>query len=277
MVPGNVHNSKRSAAFNLTMHCPFFSVIIPTYNSEKTIRECLNSILEQSYPEFEVLIMDGASKDGTLNIVRSLDDSRIRVYSERDKGIYDAMNKGIRLAKGEYLLFLGSDDALYSSDTLGHVISGLGDYDIVYGNVYSTRFDGLYDGKFSETKIAVRNICHQSIFYKKTVFDVVGNFNLKYKSNADYDHNLRWFFSERIKHRFIDITITNYADGGFSSTYTDINFANIKWWKYNLMRKKQIKFSEKLQIIRSELREAIENKKRRKLITIIFQIPYFLL
>ncbi len=77
------------------------SIIIPTYNSAKTIKRCLDSIVAQTYKDYEVLVMDGVSKDGTLEIARSYSDSHIRIYSEPDKGIYDAKNKGIHKSKGD--------------------------------------------------------------------------------------------------------------------------------------------------------------------------------
>lgn len=259
------------------MNPPLFSIIVPAYNAERTIASCLKSILQQSYSDIEVLIMDGVSSDGTLDIARSFRDNRIRICSEKDKGIYDAMNKGIRLAKGEWLMFLGSDDTLYSEDTLSNVVPYLTGYDVVYGNVYSSRFGGLYDGEFSQTKIITRNICHQAIFFKKRIFDIVGTFNLNYIAHADWDHNMRWLFSKKIKHRFINVTIANYADDGFSSRNPDAAFAAIRQWKYNLLRKKHIKFTHKLKIIKSELLHAYYEKEKRKFITIVFQIPYFLL
>lgn len=220
--------------------------------------------------------MDGFSSDDTLNIARSFKDDRIRIYSEKDKGVYDAMNKGIKLAKGDWLLFLGSDDTLYSSKVLGEVAREANNYDVIYGNVYSSRFGGLYDGEFSESKIIAKNICHQAIFYKKTVFDKVGYYNTRYKSQADWDHNLRWFLSEGIKHKFVNITVANFADGGLSSRNQDVDFVVIRRWKYNMLRKKQIKFTDKLKIIAFELASSVYHKKRKKFITVISQIPYFL-
>ncbi|MDR2410857.1 MAG: glycosyltransferase, partial [Bacteroidales bacterium] len=86
---------------------PVLSIIIPTYNSSKTINRCLDSILCQSYSNYEILVMDGLSSDNTLELVKAYNDRRIQIYSGKDNGIYDAMNKGIALAKGEWLYFSG--------------------------------------------------------------------------------------------------------------------------------------------------------------------------
>ena len=91
------------------------SIILPTFNCDKVIRHCIESIVGQEFHDWELLVMDGMSRDGTLEIVRqySSKDSRIRVYSEPDNGIYDAMNKGIDKSQGEWLYFMGSDDSLF--------------------------------------------------------------------------------------------------------------------------------------------------------------------
>ncbi len=136
------------------------------------------------------------------------------------------MNKGVKVATGEYLLFLGSDDTLYKSTTLENVSKAnvINTVDVFYGNVMSQRFNGVYDGEFSYYKLSKKNICHQAIFFKKSVFETIGLFNLKYKSHADWHHNIRWFFSSKISKQFIDVIITNYADGGYSSLNYDFVF-----------------------------------------------------
>jgi glycosyltransferase involved in cell wall biosynthesis len=206
------------------------SIIIPTFNSAKTLAVCLDSILKQSFTDFEVLIMDGLSTDNTLEIVKSYDDVRLIISSEKDNGIYDAMNKGITKAKGTWLYFMGSDDSLYESNTIEQFlkIEGLENNEIVYGNVYSTRFNGRYDGLFTYSKLMSKNICHQAIFFRKSIFAKIGKFNLNYKSHADWDHNIRWFFSSKISKIYTNQIIANYADGGFSSVHTDEVFRRDK-------------------------------------------------
>src|ERR1700744_4382606 len=105
------------------MASPFFTIIIPTFNSEKTLQNALSSILSQNFTEFEILIVDGVSNDNTIKIVKENieKDKRIRFISEKDNGIFDAMNKGIELSLGEWLYFLGSDDRLHNSSILRSV------------------------------------------------------------------------------------------------------------------------------------------------------------
>ena len=163
------------------------SIIIPTFNSAKTLAVCLDSILKQSFTDFEVLIMDGLSTDNTLEIAKSYDDIRLIISSEKDNGIYDAMNKGITQSKGEWIYFLGSDDRLFNKNVFSEVyeIQKKGNSKIIYGNVLIEGQAGwakngqIYDGEFSLSKLIERNICHQAIFYKKEVFDKLGLYNIK--------------------------------------------------------------------------------------------------
>jgi glycosyltransferase involved in cell wall biosynthesis len=214
---------------------PFFSIIMPTYNSEATLDAALLSIVNQTFKDFEVLIIDGLSTDKTLNIAKSYQKqtSLINIFSESDKGIYDAMNKGIKKAKGTWLYFMGSDDFLYHTNTL-ELMKNQQDLNsnlVVYGNVFSTRFNGVYDGIFTYSKLVHKNICHQSVFFKKEVFSKIGNFNLKYKSHADWDHNIRWFYNSKIPSVYINQIIANYADNGFSSMNYDEVFEKNKYFK----------------------------------------------
>lgn len=217
---------------------PTLSIIIPTFNSGTTLSVALESIRSQTFEELEIIIMDGLSGDNTLQIARSYVPifQDLTIISEEDKGIYDAMNKGIEMAKGEWLYFMGSDDSFYNSEILEKffALKAVNTHDVIYGNVFSSRFEHPYDGKFSYYKLAIKNICHQSIFFRKNVFSKVGKFNLDYKIWADWDHNIRWFYSSRIKKYYINEIIANYADGGFSSLNEDSVF--IKEKNYKLLK-----------------------------------------
>lgn len=215
-----------------TPSSPILTIIIPTYNSGATLEVALKSILKQTFKDIEILIIDGLSIDNTLEIVENykLEFSNINVISEKDKGIYDAMNKGIIKAKGEWIYFMGSDDSLYEPTTIEQFLNSaeLKNNDFVYGDVYSTRFNGRYDGLFSYSKLINQNICHQAIFFKKSVFTKIGKFDLKYKSHADWDHNIRCFYSSKISNGYLNQIIANYADGGYSSLQFDEVFKKDK-------------------------------------------------
>lgn len=214
---------------------PFFSVIIPSYNSQTSIAQAVQSILSQRFSDFEVLVMDGFSKDNTLKIIEEIDDDRIKIYSETDKGAYDAMNKGIQKSKGEWLYFLGSDDSLRDKNVLQKVRDYIacGRRSIVYGNVFvkgNTAWASggdIYDGQFNIKKLTQKNICHQSIFYKKCIFIKIGLYNLKYKICADYDFNLR--AAAKCNFDYLDCIIADFNAGGYSTQYLkDICFEDDK-------------------------------------------------
>ncbi len=205
---------------------PKISIIIPTYNASKTLSVALESILEQTFTDYEILIVDGLSTDHTVELAKGYQDERIKIISEKDSGIYDAMNKGIRLAKGEWLYFLGSDDRLFDKDVLKKVSQWFGqDYDVLYGNVVFSISQRVYDGRFSAQKLIARNICHQAIFTKKNVFKKLGNFNVSYKGLADWHFNFKWFSNQAVKHKYIDQIIAYYYEDGYSFNNPDKKFS----------------------------------------------------
>ncbi len=203
----------------------FLSVVIPTYNSEKTIERCLNSLICQTYQDFEICIVDAASSDGTIAKIDRFRSKfkNIRILSELDRGTYDAMNKGIDLAKGEWIYFLGSDDEIHDENVFTDFFKIDPDKNcgIVYGNV---QIDGdttwakdgqIYDGEFPFEQLLERNICHQAIFYRTKMFKKLGNYNLRYPVCADWELNLRFF--PRTKSKYIDRIVANFYCVGISS------------------------------------------------------------
>lgn len=199
----------------------YFSIIIPTLNSEKTISKCIDSILHQTFMDYEVLLIDGVSTDSTLSIVHSYNDPRLQVISEPDKGIYDAMNKGIRLSKGEWLYFIGSDDFFYDDQILAEAFEETynKNLSVLYGNVLIN--GQIYDGYFDSKKIQTKNICHQAIFYARSLITKLGGYDLKYNVFSDHDLNIKWFFDNKHNHLYINKIIANYAGNGFSTKYHD--------------------------------------------------------
>jgi glycosyltransferase involved in cell wall biosynthesis len=197
---------------------PFYSIIIPTYNSDKTIVSCIDSVLSQTFKDFEILIMDGISMDRTLDLVKEFNDTRIKVNVQKDRGVYDAMNLGIDKASGEWLYFLGSDDYLLEPSVLENVHKKIqeGQPDFIYGNVNSPDLGEEYDGEFDLLKLTKQNICHQAVFCKAKVFEKVGRFDIRYTIHADYDFALRCFLNKDVRVQFIPLKIAFYAPGGLS-------------------------------------------------------------
>lgn len=206
---------------------PKLSIIIPTFNSAGTIERCLKSIAVQTFMDYEVIVQDGSPNDDTARTIERFQqthsDFTIRLYRERDHGIYDAMNKGMVRARGEWLYFLGGDDELYEPNVLSRVMrsqdAALGD--VLYGNVKvigNARWamDGaVYDGHFDLTKLLTKNICHQAIFYKAEFVRTIRNYNIRYATWADWDFNMRCWSKTTVK--YVDVIVAKFYAGGIST------------------------------------------------------------
>ena len=232
---------------------PFFSIIIPTFNAEKHLQRSIASITSQTFREFECLIMDGASTDETLVIAKKFvaKDSRFKLFSETDAGVYEAMNQGIKKSQGRYIYFLGADDYLIDPSVLEDVYKTLSSKEIqvLYGDVQSPELGDQYDGKFSNQKIAKKNICHQSIFCARSVYDKVGMFDLKYKIQADWEHNWRWFFDAEITCKYYNRIIAYYEQDGLSSGKKDLEFRRDFAKKFIANSSPSLKFFQALSIL----------------------------
>ena len=206
---------------NIEKMYPKISIIIVVFNGAKTIEKTLESVLGQTWRNLELIVVDGGSADETLEILKKIQNPVLSWTSEPDKGIYDAMNKGLQKATGDWIYFLGADDEFYDRKVLSSVFeeAHFENIDFIYGNVKSDAFKGIYDGVFNYNKLLIKNISHQAIFYHKNIFRKNGNFNLKYKSHADWDFNLRCFEIKDIRIKYVDRIIAQFGEGGVSSNY----------------------------------------------------------
>jgi len=247
-----------------TKSIPLLTIIMPTYNSASTLDVALESIINQTFQNIEVLIIDGLSSDDTIEIAKKyqLEFPQIKIISEVDKGIYDAMNKGIGIAKGEWVYFIGSDDSLYETTTFEKILQHdqIKNIDIIYGDVYSSSLNGIYDGEFTFSKIITKNICHQAIFFKINVFKKIGNYNIKYKALADWDHNIRWFFYSGVSKVYTNQIIANYADGGYSMVNPDDEFYRDKNMKLFLFGIGKINVSQYISVCRNAISYSKKDK-----------------
>jgi glycosyltransferase involved in cell wall biosynthesis len=210
---------------------PFFSIIIPVFNAAEALRASIAEIQKQSFQEFEIVVVDGASADGTAQLLASLQSQHqnIRYVSEPDKGIYDAMNKGAQLSTGRYLYFVGVDDFFLDLQVLDGVYQNLkqtGFPEFFYGNVLLGNTNIVHNGEYNLLKLFTNNICHQSIFYSKTVFDKVGTFDLSFPALSDWHFNFRCFARTDISRHYQNSVIARYGLGGFSSRTKDPLTAN---------------------------------------------------
>lgn len=209
------------------MNC-LFSIIIPTFNASLTLPSALNSLRLQNCKDFEVIIVDGLSTDGTGDIVEQYsNDLQISFLSEKDRGIYDAMNKGIAMSTGRWLYFMGSDDSLYNSDVLRKIAGNINEgIDVIYGNSIWLPEYKEEKGAWSFERLLNQSINHQRIFYKRILFRDFGMFNIRYPLAADHEFNIRMFNNAVIKWMHVDLTVAFYNSGGLSSKHIDENFWN---------------------------------------------------
>jgi len=209
-----------------TTFLPLITVITVVYNGAKYLEDTIKSVINQTYPNVEYIIIDGGSTDGTIDIIKKYEDYIDYWVSEPDKGIYDAMNKGIVVASGQWINFLGSDDIILSN-AVNNILKYLNKKNIaVYGNVIMKTTNKVYDGKFNYFKLFFkRNICHQSIFYNAKIIKRY-SFNLKYSILADYALNLVIFIDKYFIYAPYIIAI--YNDKGKSSNIVDYNFKKDK-------------------------------------------------
>lgn len=200
-----------------------FSVITVCFNSEKTIKRTLESMINQTFQDFEYIIIDGKSTDATLDIIESYREAfgeKLRIVSEADTGIYNAMNKGIAMSRGDIIGIINSDDC-YENDALEKISNAYdgGSKQILHG-MTRVFVDGV------ETQVVLRRaelldkwmIYHPSCFVTRDVYDTYGGFDERYKLAADYDFMLR--MKETGEVRFVPVyqIVASFYDGSYSST-----------------------------------------------------------
>ncbi|MBR0713131.1 glycosyltransferase family 2 protein [Bradyrhizobium liaoningense] len=202
------------------------SVITASYNSEATIGTTIESFLGQTHPDKEMLVVDGASGDSTLKIVESFGSRDIRVISEPDKGVYDAMNKGLRLYTGAAVGFLNSDDTFHDSTVLAAIATALQDADIVYGDlnmVTDHRTKALVrawrGGHFRRNSFQLGWVPpHPTFYMRREVAQKVGDHDLSYVTTADYDYMLRALALNDFRVTYLPRVIADFQMGGISTS-----------------------------------------------------------
>lgn len=238
------------------------SIIISTLNSEKTLRECIESCLDQDYPNKEIIIIDGKSTDQTINIINTFNSKNLLYISEKDEGVYDAWNKALSICKGDWVCFLGSDDKWVSKNSLKKLVKKINNKNI---NFISAKVKIVNkDSKITSTMGKNWNydklwlniqIAHPGALHKKKLFENFGKFDKKFKIAGDHDFLIRAGGS--ITPQFLDEIIIEMQDGGISKKYPykaffesfnaiskNINFGKIKGiiflllsiFKYNLKK-----------------------------------------
>lgn len=196
------------------------TIITVVFNAILYLEETIKSILSQDYNNIEYIIIDGESKDGTVNIIRKYEKYISYWISESDNGIYDAMNKGIDIATGEWINFMNAGDTFYSNDTISTVINNLqSNTDLISGNIYY--FDDKNEKKYlrqEEINYPMQNMfCyHQSLFTKTSIMKDI-KFSTEFKVSGDYDFVLKCYM-KNYKFQYLDIPIANFRAGGMAES-----------------------------------------------------------
>ncbi len=199
-----------------------FSIIMATYNCGRKVENTLQSIFSQNKNLFEVIIFDNVSTDGTLDYIKKYEND-LTLISEKDNGVFHAFNKGINLATGKYLYFIGAGDCLREGileqvkECLPHETMSF-----VYGSSYLMKQKVVWQGReFNFSSFFIENITHQSIFYHRSIFDLLGKYNERYKICADWFFNLQCFAHPAVNKQYIPYIIADYEEGGLSSVLSN--------------------------------------------------------
>ena len=204
---------------------PLISIVTVTYNSEKFIKNCVSSVNKQTYNNIEHVLVDGNSKDSTVELFKKNAFRNPTIISESDKGIYDAMNKGIKLSKGDFIGFLNSDDYFSSIDSIEIIVHNLKKYnvDCVHGNVVFLskknkinrvwKSKDFLGGAFSKSWTPA----HPTFYCKSSIYKKFGYYNTRYKIAADVELMLRFLEKNKISSKYISQSLVCMREGGVST------------------------------------------------------------
>ena len=218
------------------------SIITIAFNSAQTIRDTITSVLSQSYSNIEYIIIDGASNDATVQIVREYEplfNGRLKWVSEPDEGLYDAMNKGVKMATGDVIGILNSDDLLYDSNVLRDIALAFDENtDALFGNLYFVKSDDVHcivrawkGSTYSSFKKGWHP-AHPTFYVRREVYEKYGVFDTSFDVSADFELMLRFIEKNRIRTKYLDRYMVKMRMGGESTR----NIANIVKGNRNIIR-----------------------------------------
>ncbi|MCC9168220.1 glycosyltransferase family 2 protein [Pontibacter harenae] len=203
------------------------SIITIVYNNRETIADAINSVLNQSYPDIEYIVVDGLSTDGTVEVIRSYGHKISKFVSEKDEGLYDAINKGINLATGDVIGLLHSDDLLSSPDTVATIAKAFEEEDVdsVYGDLLYVQKQDIskvvrnwISGHYKRTNFLYGWMPpHPSFYVKRTCYKSYGLYNTDFKSAADYELMLRYLYKHKLSTYYIPKVLVRMRVGGKSN------------------------------------------------------------
>lgn len=242
------------------------SILVVCLNPGKKINTTLDSIKDQSFSDYEVIVKDGLSTDGTLDNLKEYEDMGIKVISEKDCGIYDAMNQAIEHASGQYVYFLNCGDKFHDSEVLKHVAEAAGENpSIIYGNIFEMK-TGTFVSQNPQIDgfACYRNVpCHQACFYKKELVKE-HPFELEYKVRADYEQFLWCFYKGNATFKYVNYPIASYEGDGYSESKegTKLSSSEHKLIAQKYMSTKDIRrYKTKLALTLAPVRRALAKNK----------------
>ena len=252
-----------------------FTIIVVSLNTKKDFLKTINSIKKQKFKNYEVIIVDGKSNDGTIEKINKIKDKKIKSIIGKDKGIYDAMNKGISRSLGDWVIFLNSGDLFYDQNVLQKISQKTKDkYEILYGDTVVRNQSFSYKimaKKFTQVTVLMP-FCHQSTAVKKNLL-IKNKFSLKYKIASDFNFFIKIFNS---KHFFynMNIIISKVKFNGLS----DINRNQVFNENIEIIKKNNYHFSLILKLIILKnfnlLKNILKNILPKSLIILILKIKY---
>lgn len=207
------------------------SIVTATYNSSATVRDTIESVLKQSYQDFEYIIVDGNSKDNTIDIVKEYEskfNGRLKWISERDKGIYDAMNNGIQMATGDVVGILNSDDFFTSDNILERVAKEFdmnSALDAIYGDIHFVKDEDLtkctryYSSSYFRPWLLRFGFmpAHPSFYVRKEIYEKYGLYDLQFRTSSDFEMMVRLFGKHKINAQYIPMDFVTMRTGGEST------------------------------------------------------------
>lgn len=206
------------------------SIVTATFNSGKTIRDTLESVLSQTYQDIEYIIKDGGSKDNTLDIIKEYEPlfgERLKVKSGADTGIYDAMNQGIDMSSGEIIGILNSDDFFTSKGVIQRVVDAFctKEVDAVYGDIHFVKDNNLkkctryFSSRYFRPWMLRFGFmpAHPSFYCKKSIYDKYGLYDLQYKTSSDFEMMVRLLWDAKIKVKYLKMDFVTMREGGEST------------------------------------------------------------
>ena len=217
------------------------SIITVVRNNEKTIKDAIESVLGQTYKNIEYIIIDGKSTDGTVEVIKSYDNKISKFISESDKGLYDAMNKGIKLSTGDVVGILNSDDFYINEFVIERVVKEFEEKktDSVFADLVYVKSQNVnkivryYDsGYFNPSKFAYGWMpAHPTFFVKRSVYEKYGLFRTDLKTSADFDILARFLYTHKISYSYIKEVLVKMRLGGVSTSISSIWVNNIEQLK----------------------------------------------